>query len=109
MLMLLIVDEGDSEGGLRHFAEEYQVIFARQFANTWDEDGLRSRSEEINPVYLQRASSRLEAIPIGAPPLALAEFEEIRHRLEPPLAERHYGLDLVNDLWHIKNLPSVAT
>jgi hypothetical protein len=78
------------------------MLTTQQFANTWDSDGLHTHSEDINPVYLQRASSRLEAILLGVPPLVLADFEEIRHRLQPPLAQGHYGLGLVNYLWHIK-------
>jgi hypothetical protein len=78
------------------------MLTALQLANTWDEDGLHTNSEEINPVCLQRASSRLEAILLGVPPLVLAEFEDFRHRLRPPLAQGQYGLDLVNYLWHIK-------
>jgi hypothetical protein len=78
------------------------MLTAHQFANTWDEDGLHTLRDDINPVYLQRASSRLEAILLGVPPLVLADFEEIRHRLQPPLAQGHYCLDLVNYLWHIK-------
>jgi hypothetical protein len=58
---------------------------------------------ELVRVCLQRATSRLEAILLGIPPLVLAEFEEIRLGLQPPLAQGHYGLDLVNYLWHIKN------
>jgi hypothetical protein len=35
--------------------------------------------------------------------LVLAEFEEIRLRLQPPLAQGHYGLDRVNYLWSIQD------
>jgi hypothetical protein len=79
------------------------MLTVQQYATTWDEDGLHIHSDEINPVSMQRASSRLEAIQLGVPPLALAEFEEIRLRLQPPLAQGQYGLDLVNYLWHIKD------
>jgi hypothetical protein len=47
--------------------------------------------------------SRLEAILLGVPLLVLAEFEEARPGLQPPLAEALYGLDLVNYLWHVKD------
>jgi hypothetical protein len=78
------------------------MLTALQFAKTWDEDGLHTHTQVINPVYLQRGSSRLEAILLGVPPLVLAEFEEAPPQLQPPLAQGHYGLDLINDLWHIK-------
>jgi hypothetical protein len=79
------------------------MLTALQCANTWDEDGLRTVNEVINPVSLQHASSRLEAILFGVPPLVLVEFEEIQHRLQLPLAQDHYGLDLGNYLWSIKD------
>jgi hypothetical protein len=74
-----------------------------QFANTWDETGLYAHGEEIEPVDLQHAQSRLEAMHLGVPPMVLAEFEEARPRLQPPLAQGCYGLDLVNYLWDIKD------
>jgi hypothetical protein len=52
--------------------------------------------EAINLVQLENAHSRLEAILFGVPPLLLAEFEEARPRLRPPLAQGRFGLDLVN-------------
>jgi hypothetical protein len=79
------------------------MLFARQFANTWDEDGLHDRGEAISLVELEIAQSRLEAMQRGVPPLVLAEFEEARHQLQPPLAQGRYGLDLVNYLWDIKD------
>jgi hypothetical protein len=78
------------------------MLSARQFANTGDEDGLHDHGEAINLAQLENAQSRLEAILLGVPPLVLAEFEEARPRLQPPLAQGCYGLDLVNYLWHIK-------
>ena len=48
------------------------TLTARQFANTWDEDGLHDHGEEINLVDLQHAQSRLDAIVLGVPPLILA-------------------------------------
>jgi hypothetical protein len=79
------------------------MIFARQFANTWDEDGLHDHGETIDIVQLENAQSRLEATQLGVPPIVLAEFEEARHQLQPPLAQGRYGLDLVNYLWDIKD------
>ena len=79
------------------------MIFARQFANTGDEIGLHDHGEYINPGELECAQSRLEAILLGEPPLVLADFEEARPRLQPPLAQGCYGLDLVNYLWNIKD------
>jgi hypothetical protein len=79
------------------------MIFARQFANTWDEDGLHDHGETIGLIQLENAQSRLEAMHLGVPPLVLADFEEVRPWLQPPLAQGCYGLDLVNYLWNIKD------
>jgi hypothetical protein len=79
------------------------MLFARQFANTWDEDGLRDHGESIDIVQLENAQSRLEAMQLGVPPIVLAEFEEARPQLQPPIAQGRYGLDLVNYLWDIKD------
>jgi hypothetical protein len=100
------------------------MLFARQFANTWDEDGLHDHGETIDIVQLENAQSRLEATQLGVPPIVLAEFEEARPQLQPlhcfpamqggiasgyacncqpPVAQGRYGLDLVNYLWDIKD------
>jgi hypothetical protein len=85
-----------------NYCREILLLFARRFANTWDEHGLHDDDEAIGLVLLENAQSRFEALQLGVTPLVFAQFDEARPQLQAPVAQGCYGLDLVNYRWHIK-------